>query len=131
MRGLILFVFFFSFTLLYQNCSENPDDFQSTGLNVSCLPEGQCLKYSIHIDATTDQKVSGVCIDTKATENGLSSEPKFSQGCSFFNQSCSYCNLNNSHQVSFSVTANESKAGVDQSITINFTPDGKEQSIDY
>lgn len=82
--------------------------------------------------ATTEGKESvGVCIDTKPTDNGLVSEAKFSQGCSYYSAACSYCNLNNSHQVSFSVAEKDSKVGIDQSITINFTPDGKEQVIDY
>jgi hypothetical protein len=131
MKGLILFLFFMSFTVIFQNCSENPSDFQSTGLNVTCIPDGQCLRYTIHIDSTVDKKTAGVCIDTKATENGLTTEPKFSQGCTYYNQTCSNCNLNTAQQVSFSVAAKDSKAGVDQSISINFTADGKQQQIDY
>jgi hypothetical protein len=131
MKGLVLFLFFISIILFYQNCSENPDDFQSKGLNVSCTPEDQCLKYSLEIHASEDDKTAGVCINTKSTENGTTSEPKFSQGCAFFSAECSYCNLNNSHQVTFNVTASDSKIGAPQSITINFTPDGKAQVIDY
>jgi hypothetical protein len=65
-----------------------------------------------------------------ATENGVPSGPAtFSTGCSKFNDSCYDCLANEPHQVSFEVSAENSKVQIPQSITIVFTPSSVGQTL--
>lgn len=132
MRGLVLFIFFVLITMGYQNCSENETAISNSGTNISCEPDNEhCLKFRLELsDLHSNKQTASACLFTLATENGESDvPPSFSTGCTKYNDTCYHCLVNEPHQVSFNVSAEKSKAGIYQSITIIFTPSGFVETI--
>lgn len=93
-----------------------------------CTPSTRpCLKYEItQLRPVAGSDYSTVCMNTKATENGVAGNTvRFSSGCQPTSASCARCKVGQEHTVAFSVLADYSKAGVNQSITIGFPVTGE------
>ncbi len=118
--------------LSYQNCSnsqyQNPETSEN-GYSVICSPTDACLKFSLSLSASNDEVTSLACISTHDDENGPASDLSFAGSCSQYNNTCASCNLNENHSVTFSVTKENSKIEVEQTITVYFTPKGGDLNV--